>query len=136
MYNFHLSFIVHRTQFHTFHIFANIVISSDMLLTDSVHMCVFYLIWVYCFIRILVLWFYKKIRIIVMGNYFILFSIFLAFARVLSVLPGHSVFSSPPQRPMTSDFEGFSIPDFINNIYFPILILEKEPVFSLFNVQC
>jgi len=32
---------------------------------------------------------------------------------------------------MTSDFEGFSIPDFIHYIYFPILILEKEPVFSL-----
>ena len=45
-------------------------------------------------------------------------------------------FSSPPQRPMTSDFEGFSIPDFIHYIYFPILILEKEPVFSLLNVQC
>ena len=27
--------------------------------------------------------------------------------------------------------EGFSIPDFIHYIYFPILILEKEPVFSL-----
>ena len=40
----------------------------------------------------------------------------------MSVLRGHSVFSSPPQRSMTSDFEGFSIPDFI-------LILEKEPVF-------
>ena len=38
-------------------------------------------------------------------------------------------FSSPPQRPMTSDFEGFSIPDYIHYIYFPILILEKEPVF-------
>ena len=37
-------------------------------------------------------------------------------------------FSSPPQRPMTSDFEGFSIPDFIRHIYFPILILEKEPL--------
>ena len=33
------------------------------------------------------------------------------------------VFSSSPQRPMTSDFEGFSIPDFIHYIYFPILIL-------------
>ena len=31
--------------------------------------------------------------------------------------------------PMTSDFEGFSIPDFIHYIYFPILILEKEPAF-------
>ena len=38
-------------------------------------------------------------------------------------------FSSSPQRPMTSDFEGFSIPDFIHYIYFPILILEKEAVF-------
>ena len=38
-------------------------------------------------------------------------------------------FSSLPQRPMTSDFEGFSIADFIHHIYFPILILEKEPVF-------
>ena len=55
---------------------------------------------------------------------------------LLSVLRGHSVFSSPPQRPMTSDFEGFSIQDFIHYIYFPILIPEKEPVFSLFNVQC
>jgi len=30
-------------------------------------------------------------------------------------------FSTPPQRPMTSDFEGFSIPDFIHNIYFSYL---------------
>ena len=41
-----------------------------------------------------------------------------------------SFLSSPPQRPMTSDFEGFSIPDCIHYIHFPILILEKEPVFS------
>ena len=41
---------------------------------------------------------------------------------------GHSFFSFPPQRPMTSDFEGFSIQDFIHYIYFPILILEKEPL--------
>ena len=27
--------------------------------------------------------------------------------RLLSALRGHSFFSSPPQRPMTSDFEGF-----------------------------
>ena len=62
---------------------------------------------------------------------FCLFSV-----RLLSVLRGHSVFSSPPQRPMISDFERFSIPDCIHYIYFPILIFEKEPVFSLFNVQC
>ena len=35
----------------------------------------------------------------------------------------------PPQRPMTSDFEGFSIPDCIHYIYFPIFILKKWPVF-------
>ena len=34
--------------------------------------------------------------------------------RLLSVLRAHSVFSSPPQRPMTSDFEGSSIPDVIH----------------------
>ena len=30
---------------------------------------------------------------------------------------------------MTSDFEGFFIPDFIHFIYLPILILEKESLF-------
>ena len=64
--------------------------------------------------------------------------VFLFFfsVRLLSVLRGHSFFSSPPQQPMTSDFEGISIPDFIHYIYFPILILEKEPVFTLLNVKC
>ena len=56
--------------------------------------------------------------------------------RLLSVLRGHSGFSSPPQLPMTSDFEGFSIPVVIHYIYFPILIIEKKPVFSLLNVEC
>ena len=41
------------------------------------------------------------------------------------------LFSSPPQRQMTFDFEGFSIPDFNHYIYFPILNLEEEPVFPL-----
>ena len=49
--------------------------------------------------------------------------------RLLSVLRGHLFLPSPPQRPMTSDFEGFSIPNCIHYIYFPILILEKKPVF-------
>ena len=50
--------------------------------------------------------------------------------RLLSVLRGHSVFSSPAQT--ANDFRlPISIPD-----YFPILIHEKEPVFSLLNVQC
>ena len=56
--------------------------------------------------------------------------------RLLLVLRGHSGFSPSPQRPMTSEFEGFSIPEFIHCIYFPILILQKETVFSLLNVQC
>ena len=70
--------------------------------------------------------------------YFVIVTVvFLFFSvRLLSVLRGHSVFSSPPQRPMTSDFEGVYIPDFIHYIYFPILILEIEPVFSLLNVEC
>ena len=57
--------------------------------------------------------------------------------RLLSVLRGHSAFSSPPHRPMTSDFEGFSIPDVIHYIFFPILILENEPVFpfSMFSAK-
>ena len=61
------------------------------------------------------------------GKHFYFFIFFNV--RLLSVLGDHSVFSSPPQRPMTSDFEGFSISYFIYDIYFPILILEKEPVF-------
>ena len=68
----------------------------------------------------------------ILRNLFLL--IFLS-VRLLSFLRGHWVFSSPPQRLMTSDFKGFSIPDFIHYIFFPILILQKEPVFSLWNVQ-
>ena len=55
--------------------------------------------------------------------------IYFVRVRLVSVLRGHSVFSSPLQRPMTSGFEGFSIPDCIYYNCFPILILEKEPVF-------
>jgi len=38
---------------------------------------------------------------------------------------------------MTSGFEGFSIPYVIHYIYYPILILEKEPVFPflMFSAQ-
>ena len=71
----------------------------------------------------------------ILGTYLNSFFCFFS-VRLWAVLRGHSVVSSPPQRPMTSDFEGFSIQDFILYIYFPILILEKEPVFSLLNVQC
>ena len=37
----------------------------------------------------------------------IVFCFFNFNVRLLSVLRGHSFFSSPPQLPMTSDFEGF-----------------------------
>ena len=44
------------------------------------------------------------------------------------------VFSSPPQWDF--QLQRISFPDFIHYIYFLILILEKEPVFSLFNFEC
>ena len=78
---------------------------------------------------------YKHFFLFLIFNLFILFIFFggggsLDLAFVL-------ISPSPPQRPITSDFEGFSIPESVHYIYFPILILEeKEPVFSLSNVQC
>ena len=63
--------------------------------------------------------------------FFLFFSV-----RLLSVLRGHSVFSSRHNGQWPPTFAGFSIPDFIHYIYFPILILEKEPIFSLLSVQC
>ena len=56
-------------------------------------------------------------------NHFVVVVFVFFSVRLLSVLRGHSFFSSPPQRPMTSDFERFSIPDFIHYTYFPILIV-------------
>ena len=50
-------------------------------------------------------------------------------SNLLSILRGRWIFSSQPQRPMTSNFEGFSNPDIIHYIFFPILIVQKEPVF-------
>ena len=41
------------------------------------------------------------------------------------------VFSSPLQRPMTSDLEGFSIPDVIHYIYFPILFFWERASISI-----
>ena len=54
--------------------------------------------------------------------------------RLLSVLHGHSFFSSPPQRPMTSDFEDFSIPDFIHYIYLSYLNSRERA--SIFPFEC
>ena len=58
------------------------------------------------------------------------------FVLFFSVLRGHSVFSSPPQRPMTSDFEGF-LYQILSITLFLLLILEKEPVFpfSMFSAK-
>ena len=53
----------------------------------------------------------------------------------LSVLGGHSVFSSQLQRPMTSIFEGFQSQ--ISSITFlSYLNSSKRDIFSLFNVEC
>ena len=43
--------------------------------------------------------------------------------QLLSVLRGHSVFPSPPQRPMTSDFEGFLYQILSITLLFLILII-------------
>ena len=49
----------------------------------------------------------------------------------MSVLRGHLVSSSPPQRPMTSGFEDFYTRSYSLH-YFLILIFQKEPVFPYF----
>ena len=62
-----------------------------------------------------------------MGSFFCFLFVFLAFdfCRFCVVI---RVFSSPPQRPMTSDFEGF-LYQILSITLFSYLILEKEPVF-------
>ena len=59
---------------------------------------------------------------------------FYFLVRLVSVLRGHSFFSSPPQLPMTSDFEGFSIPDFIHFTCF--LNLNSWERASIFPFEC
>ena len=46
--------------------------------------------------------------------------------RLLSLLHDHSVFSSPPQRPMTSNFEGFSIPDFTRYHFYNVFGMTRS----------
>ena len=58
-----------------------------------------------------------------MLNYFFFFTIPYFFNKFLASTFIGSAWSS------TTANEGFSIPDFIHYIFFPILILEKEPVF-------
>ena len=64
-------------------------------------------------------------------------SVFFSFFSVWlsSVLRGHSVFSSPPQRPMTSDFEGF-LYQILSITLLSYLNLWERASISLFNVEC
>ena len=59
---------------------------------------------------------------------------FLVF-RLLSFLRGHSVFSSPPQWPMTSNFEGF-LYQILSITLFSYLNSSERASNSLFNVEC
>jgi len=54
---------------------------------------------------------------------------------LLSVISGHSFFSFPPQRPMTSDFEGF-LYQILSITLFSYLISRERASISLFNVEC
>ena len=59
---------------------------------------------------------------------------FLFFSvRLVSVLHGHSVFSSPPQRPMTSDFEGFLYQILSITLFSNVIFWERA---SIFPFQC
>ena len=69
--------------------------------------------------------------VVVVAISLLLFFVFF----VSSVLRGHSFFSSPPQGPMTSDFEGFSY-QIVSITFLSHLNSEKEPVFPFFNVEC
>ena len=63
---------------------------------------------------------------------------FLSFfsVRHLSVLRGHSVFSSLPQRPMNSDYEGF-LYQILSITFFNFHnSWERASIFPFFNVEC
>ena len=66
-------------------------------------------------------------------RFFVFFCFFSV--RLLSVLCGHSVFSSPPQRPMTYDFEGF-LYQILSITLFSYLNCWERASISLFNVEC
>ena len=66
--------------------------------------------------------------------FFVVFC-FLFSVRLLSVLRCHSVFSSSPQRPMTSDFEGF-LYQILSITLFSYLNSWERASISLFNVEC
>ena len=62
------------------------------------------------------------------------FFVFFFSIRLLSVLRGHSVFSYRPQRPMTSDFEGFFYPKFYPLHLFSYLTSWERA--SIFPFEC
>ena len=55
--------------------------------------------------------------------------------RLFSVLRGHLVFSSSPQRPMTSNFKGF-LYQILSITLFSYLNSWERASISLFNVEC
>ena len=70
---------------------------------------------------------YTYVWFIYIGYYYFLFFYFSV--RLLSVLRGHSFFSSPPQRPMTSDFEGFLYQILSITLFVYLNSWERAPVF-------
>ena len=69
----------------------------------------------------------------------VVFVVFLCVfsVRLLSVLRGHYVFFIPATTANDLRLRRIFYPRFYPlHLFFPILILEKEPVFSLLNVQC
>ena len=67
--------------------------------------------------------------------FFIFIFIIILSVRLSSVLRGHSFFSSLPQRPMTSDFEGF-LNQILSITLFSYLNSWERARISLFNVEC
>ena len=64
------------------------------------------------------------------------FDVILFFnVRLLSVLRDQSFFSSPPQRPMTSDSEGFPS-QMLSITFLSYLYSSERASISLFNVEC
>jgi len=62
--------------------------------------------------------------------------LFFFSVRHLSVLRGHSGFFIPVTTVNDLRLRRIFYPDFIHYLFLTILILEKEPVFSFFNVEC
>ena len=70
------------------------------------------------------------------SSHVMVFFLFFFSVRLLSVLRGHSVFFILATTANALRFWRIFYPRFYPLHFFPILILEKEPVFSLLNVKC